>query len=326
MRWTPDCEQAALVARAQLLARVRTFFAERDVLEVETPLLGAGASTDPMLASLHTEVLLGADRQRLYLQTSPEFFMKRLLCAGSGDIYQICKAFRDRETGSLHNPEFTILEWYRVGYDHHALMDEVAELITAVLGPGETERVSYRSLFQQHVGIDPLAAADSDVVRSARQLTRLAPDTSLERDEALELLLAEVIQPKLAGRRVFIHDFPASQAALARLSTTEPVVAERFELYVAGIELANGFHELGSSEEQRARFQAELLDRERRGLPWVPMDEQLLAALQSGLPPCAGVALGIDRLLLASMGEAHIDQVIAFAAGLDESEGHNTRG
>lgn len=292
------------------MATVRRFFSDRGLLEVETPLLCASTIPEPAIESLHTHY--GRPARRLFLQTSPEFAMKRLLAAGSGPIYQICKAFRDGEAGHRHNPEFTLLEWYRPGWDHHRLMDEVSELITAVLGLAAAERITYGALFERHLQIDPHTASLHELQRTAAR-TNLGELPDLDRDGLLNLLIATAIEPKLGvSRPTFVHDFPANQAALARVRPGSPPLAERFELFVAGLELANGFHELTDPSEQRRRFEAERQRRQAAGQEDVEPDELLLAALAHGLPPCAGVALGIDRLVMLASGADDIRQVLTF--------------
>lgn len=297
--------------RARLLQEIRRFFAERGVLEVDTPLLSRGTVLDPHIESLVTHCGARADHA-LYLQTSPEFAMKRLLAAGSGPIYQVCKAFRDGEAGRWHNTEFTLLEWYRPGFDHHHLMDEMDELMGTLLGTSLALRMTYREAFAGQLGVDPFAATAAELLGLARTMG-LSGGTDLERDACLDFLFSLGVQPCLADRgAVLIHDFPASQAALARIRAGVPPVAERFELFVGGVELANGYHELASAGEQRSRFEAELARRRARGLAQPPVDERLLAALAHGLPDCAGVALGVDRLVMVAAGAGHIDEVIAF--------------
>ncbi len=312
--WRPSAPLDNLRRRADIVATVRAFFAERDVLEVETPCLSRATVTDLHLASLR----LGGDvaTQRLrggFLQTSPEFHMKRLLAAGSGPIFQIARAFRDGESGRMHNPEFTMLEWYRPGWDHHRLMHEVGELLSTVLGVGPAERVRYRDVFAHHTGLDPLFAPDDDLERCAADHGMPPPDGGLSRDDRLQLVMSAAVEPSLGrARPTLVYDYPASQAALARIRPDDPPVAERFEAYVDGVELANGYHELVDAEEQRRRFETDLAARRARGLPEVPLDEHLLAALEHGLPACAGVALGLDRLVMVACGAGSIDQVIAF--------------
>ena len=319
--WRPSADFATLRLRAELLARIRAFFAAHGVLEVETPMLSAAAITEPNLASFSTAYAGPGTRygQTLYLHTSPEFPMKRLLAAGSGCIYQIARVFRDGEAGRRHNPEFTLLEWYRVGFDHHRLMDEVAELVTELLtgqlALAEPERLSYQELFQRHLDLNPHQASVAELAACAE--TRCVPiPPGMPMDDAdpwLDLLLTHGIEPKLGrGRLTFVYDYPASQAALARLRPGESLVGERFELYLNGVELANGFHELGDAGEQRRRFEAENAARRALGLPVMPMDENLLAALEAGLPDCAGVALGFDRLAMLAAGKTALAEVLAF--------------
>nr|WP_242519061.1 EF-P lysine aminoacylase EpmA [Thiorhodovibrio litoralis] len=291
-----------------MLAEIRAFFAAREVLEVETPLLSQAATTDPALASMRV------GENGAWLQTSPEFPMKRLLAAGSGPIYQICRVFRDGERGRFHHPEFTLLEWYRPGWTLTELMQEVADLVRVLLQRPElpVEFVRYRELFQQALGLDPWQCTSADL-QSAAGARGLGDGLELDTDAWLDLLLTHCLEPDL-GRDglTFLHAYPPSQAALARLSSDDPPHAERFELYWQGLELANGFQELTDANEQRQRFDADQSERAALGLPLVPLDEHLLAALQAGLPDSAGVALGLDRLLMLHCGAEHIDQVFAF--------------
>ena len=312
--FAPSATPATLRARAALVASCRRFFAARGVLEVETPALASATVTDLHLASLETR--LRGRAQAYYLQTSPEYAMKRLLAAGSGDIYQICKVFRDGETGPHHNPEFTMLEWYRTGFDHLRLMDEVEALLGELLGPrlsAGAERLSYREAFRRMIGVDPDSAPTGALVALAAE--RLgATGLGADRDACLDLLLAALVAPALGrGRITFVHDYPASQAALARLLPGDPPVAARFEAYVEGIELCNGFHELADAPEQRRRFEADLRARRARGLPLPQPDERLLAALAAGLPDCAGVALGLDRVVMLATGCDTLGEVLSFA-------------
>jgi lysyl-tRNA synthetase class 2 len=302
-----------LVARARLLERCRHFFAERGVLEVETPVLAQATVTDLHLASLETR--LAQRPAPYYLQTSPEYAMKRLLAAGSGDIYQLCKVFRDGEMGRHHNPEFTMLEWYRLGFDHRELMDEVEALLGSLLGPlllAPAERLTYREAFGRVLSLDPLRAPLPELAALAGE--RLgATGLDGDRDGLLDLLMGALVGPELgAGRITFVHEYPASQAALARCLPGDPPVAARFEAYVGGLELCNGFHELADAGEQRRRFEADRAARRARGLPVPPVDERLLAALSAGLPDCAGVALGLDRVLMLATGHATLAAVLAF--------------
>ena len=304
--------RARLQARAQLLQRCRQFFADRNVLEVDTPLLSPSAVTDVHLASLATEV---AGHGRYYLQTSPEYPMKRLLSLGVGDCYQICKVFRDEESGRHHHPEFTMLEWYRVGFDQHRLMDEVEQLLGQLIGgtyAAPAERWSYRAVFEHYLSINP-HSCPLGTLRSLAEDRAQARLVDADRDTLLELLMGVVIGPALGhGRLTFIHDFPASQAALARLLPGDPPVAARFEAYARGLELCHGFHELADANEQRRRFEADLAARRGHGLPTVPIDERFLATLADGLPDCAGVAVGLDRVLMVASGASSIADVLAF--------------
>lgn len=314
--WQPTADMAVLKQRAALMSQIRAFFAQRGVWEVETPCLSQAAVTDVHLHNFETGFVGPGAAQGipLYLMTSPEYHMKRLLCAGSGSIYQLCRSFRNEEAGRFHNPEFTMLEWYRVGFDHHALMDEMADLLQAVLGCGQPERLTYADAFEGALGADPLTASLADLRALCHQhgmgdLAELEED----RDTLLQLLFATVVEPRI-GQEVpaMVYHFPASQAALARIDEADPRVARRFEVYFRGVELANGFHELADAEEQRARFLADNAQRRQLGLPERPIDEHLIAALAAGLPDCAGVALGIDRLVMLALGADAIKDVIPF--------------
>ena len=312
--WRPTASLDALKSRAAMLAAARQFFAERGVLEVETPVLSAAAVSDPQIESLATRV--AGIAAPLYLCTSPEHAMKRLLAAGSGDIYQICKVFRDAERGRWHNPEFTLLEWYRLGFDDVALMSEVEALIRALLAPHRklqpAERLSYSAALQRHAGVDSQHAGERDLTEAARS-HGIVCQADLDRDAKLDLLMALVVGPRLGIERpCFICDYPASQAALARLKPGPPPVAARFELYLDGVELANGFHELRQSGEQRDRFAQDLKLRHARGQLQPPLDERLLAALAAGLPDCAGVALGVDRLAAIALAAPRLADAMAF--------------
>ena len=312
--WRPTASLGALKSRAAMLAAAREFFAERGVLEVETPVLSAAAVSDPQIESLSTRVAgLAAP---LHLCTSPEYAMKRLLAAGSGDIYQICRVFRDGERGRWHNPEFTLLEWYRLGFDDAALMSEVEALIGGLLAPHRklepAERLSYSAALQRHAGVDAQQASERDLTEAARS-HGIVCQADLDRDAKLDLLMGLVVGPRLGTERpCFVCDYPASQAALARLKPGSPPVAARFELYLDGVELANGFHELAASVEQRARFVQDLRLRRARGQAQPPLDERLLAALAAGLPDCAGVALGFDRLVAIAAAAPQLADAMAF--------------
>jgi lysyl-tRNA synthetase class 2 len=312
--WRPTATLSALRRRAELLASAREFFRRRGVLEVETPILSAVAVSDPQIDSLATAV---AGRPGpFYLSTSPEYPMKRLLAAGSGDIYQISRVFRDGEHGRWHNPEFTMLEWYRLGFDDAALMSEVETLVGALLAPGRllapAERLTYAEALRRHAGVDAFDAGDADLDRAALA-HGVECHADLDRDGKLDLLMGLVVGPRLGcDRPCFLCDYPASQAALARLKPGTPAVAARFEFYLDGIELANGFHELADAREQRTRFERDLETRRLRNRSRPPMDARFLAALESGLPDCAGVALGFDRLVGIALGVPELAQAMAF--------------
>lgn len=285
---------------------IRQFFEARAVLEVETPVLSQHATVDRHIESFHTT-------QGAWLQTSPEFAMKRLLCAGSGAIWQLCKVFRREEAGRHHNPEFSLLEWYQPGYDHHRLMDEVEQLLRhcGVTATEPFQRISYRAAFEQYVGFDPLRASCEEMSAVAARFSPPPPAGLGEvRDAWLDHFYGSVVSPLLGLQQpCFVYDFPASQAALSRVRGE---VAERFELIWHGVELANGFHELADADEQARRFAAELAARaeQRKILP--PADAYLIAALHEGLPDCAGVALGVDRLLMLLLDQPELAATLAF--------------
>ena len=301
-----------LRARAALLARIRAFFASRDILEVETPLLGGAGITDPSIEPLVVERGSSLKRPR-YLQTSPEYAMKRLLACHGLPIFQLARAFRDGEAGARHNPEFTLLEWYRPGFDHHALMAEVAEQVCHCIGDRPQHSYSYRQLFLDLLALDPFTATIAELEAVARSHIDTGTITG-DRDLWLDLLMSHVVEPKLADRGLcFVYDYPASQAALARIAHRDGVeVGHRFELYVDGMELANGYFELLDADEQRRRFERDNARRREYALPGRLLDERLLAALEHGLPECSGVALGVDRLLMLATGNADIRKVLAF--------------
>ncbi len=307
-----------LLARATLLAEIRAFFNSAGVVEVDTPTLSAFINTDPALQSFSTRYTgPGAGNgQKCYLHTSPEFPMKRLLAAGSGAIYQICKVFRDGEKGRLHNPEFTLLEWYRPGFKLPQLMDEVEQLVMMVLPETHgSERISYAALFQRELALDPHSASLVEL-RGCAVEQGIAGAESLqmeERDGWLDLLLTHCIEPRLGRKGIsFVYDYPASQASLAKLRHADPIVAERFELYSEGLELANGFFELTDADEQQRRFERDQARRATAECEDAPMDKLLLQALEAGMPDCSGVALGVDRLLMRITGASHINEVVAF--------------
>jgi elongation factor P--(R)-beta-lysine ligase len=315
MSWRPTATHAALRMRAQMLDAARGFFKHRGVLEVETPALSGAAVSDPQIESLATQI--AGMRGMAYLCPSPEYAMKRLLASGSGDIYQICKVFRDAERGRWHNPEFTMIEWYRIGFDDTALMDEVEMLIGQLLAPmralAPAEHLSYAAALQRHAGVDAFSSSDAELIEAAAR-HGVACAAPLDRDAQLDLLMGLIVGPRLGRENpCFVCDYPASQAALARLKPGEPRVAARFELYLDGLELANGFHELVQPQEQRGRFIQDLALRRARGQAEPPLDENLLAALEQGMPDCAGVALGFDRLVAIALGATQLADAMSFS-------------
>jgi lysyl-tRNA synthetase class 2 len=285
----------------------------RDVLEVETPALVNAPVSDVNLGSVRVD-MPGHPAPR-WLHTSPEYAMKRLLAAGSGDIFQICRVYRGAERGRQHNPEFTMLEWYRLGFSLEDLMSEVAALVSELLTTTlPVEFLSYRDALHRHANLDPFDSDDAALQHAAQALgLDGAKARAAGRDELLDLIVGAKVGPALgADSLTFLHRYPASQAALARLDPDDARVALRFELYHRGVELANGYHELSSGAEQRSRFGADLRIRAARGLPATTIDANLLAALDAGLPDCAGVALGFDRVLMLACGVSTIDEVLAF--------------
>ena len=314
-----DPEPAVLEAvrlRARLYSLIRQFFAERGVLEVETPVMSAAGNTDPNIESFSTHFSghVAAGARERWLRTSSEFAQKRLLAAGIGDCYELGRVFRNGEAGRRHNPEFTMLEWYRVGWNHRQLIDETIAFVQTALATcgmaAEVCQSTYRELFVGAIGLDPMTASEQDL-RNALDGLRVS-DEGLGRDDRLDLLLTHRIQPAFpAGRITIVYDYPASQCALAKIRADDPPVAERFELYVGQHELANGYHELTDAAEQRARFERDNVRRRSRGLREMPLDENLLRAIE-GLPDCAGVALGIERLLMAMTGSEDIRNLLAF--------------
>lgn len=312
--WRPTARHSTLQQRARMLRAARDYFAATRTLEVDTPTLSRAAVSDVHLASIAAQVC----GQPRYLHTSPEYAMKRLLAAGSGDIYQIARVYRDGESGRHHNPEFTLIEWYRTGFDHHQLMDDVEELLGCLMPArcvDRGERLTYQEAVQLHAHVDALNDPDSMLLASLQQAGIDVPvELAQDRDGLLDLIMAVLVGPKLGQQRLtFVYDYPASQAALAQIRGP---VASRFELYLDGIELANGFHELANTDEQRARFERDLQQRQQRGLSSAPIDENFLAALQHGLPACAGVALGFDRVVMCAVGADHINAVLAFPHAL----------
>ncbi|WP_455223360.1 elongation factor P--(R)-beta-lysine ligase [Kaarinaea lacus] len=316
--WPPNASFEILRLRASVYATIREFFGERSVWEVDTPSLSLATTTDPNIRSFETHFLGSGEvgPQRMYLITSPEFHMKRLLSAGSGSIYQICHVFRQSELGSQHNPEFTMLEWYRVGMHYHELMNEVAELVSLLLEyeQQDSEYLTYQEAFLRYAQIDPLAASLEELRQQAQHAgLTLPPSEREDKDLYLDYLMSTQVQPQLGkGHLTFIYEYPASQCALARIASDNSQVSERFELFIEGIELANGFHELADGEQQLQRFQTELDRRAKMGIESTAIDQHLIAALGAGLPDCSGVALGLDRLIQFMSSKKTLNDILAF--------------
>ncbi|GFO73141.1 elongation factor P--(R)-beta-lysine ligase [Bathymodiolus japonicus methanotrophic gill symbiont] len=316
--WQPACSIEIIQLRAKLLHVIRQYFYAENVLEVETPILCHAIGTDPHLDFFATSQLSGK-QQALYLQTSPEFAMKRLLAAQTGSIYQIIRAFRNGESGRLHNPEFSMLEWYRVGYDLAQLMDDVELLLDRLLPADRfaepAERISYQQVFQQYTGLDALQFDRGIYSHSAKRLGFSEAINICTDDHAtwLDFLFSHCVQQHLGETGVcMVYDYPACLPSLARLNTGKPLTVARVEVFIDGIELANGYHELADVKQQESRFDQEIALREKNGAIAVSKDLHFLAALQSGLPDCSGIAMGIDRLLMVISQKNHIDEVLAF--------------
>ena len=314
--WQPSASIANLLKRATILTEIRRFFADRGVLEVETPAMSQATVTDIHLVPFETRFVGpgAAEGKTLYLMTSPEYHMKRLLAAGSGPIYQMGRSFRNEEAGIHHNPEFTMLEWYRPRYDMYRLMNEVDDLLQHVLDCNSAETLSYQQAFTRHLNVDPLSADKAELREAAAKLdlSNIA-DTEEDRDTLLQLLFTMGVEPHIGrDKPAFVYHFPATQASLAEISTEDHRVAERFEVYYKGIELANGFRELTDGREQRQRFEQDNRKRAARGLPQHPIDNNLLDALEHGMPECSGVALGVDRLIMIALGATSLSDVLAF--------------
>lgn len=310
--WRPSASTAKLKARAQLLAQIRQFFSERGVLEVETPLLCSSTATDVHIQSWQAANKWGPSQQTLYLQTSPEFAMKRLLADGSGPIFQICKSFRYEETSKQHSPEFTMLEWYRLDFVLENLMDEVEQFLRVFIVDEKIPRYTYRDIFLEHLNLNPHSASLEELREVTAKCIDLSAD-GLNRTDYLQLLLSHVIEPKITGNWM-LYDYPVEQAALAKVQSDDSGtdVAKRFEVFCEGMEIANGYFELTDDAEQLKRFEFDRATRKEKNLECYPVDSNLLQALKSGLPSCSGVALGVDRLLMLITSAHHIDDVLSF--------------
>lgn len=313
--WQPTAPIKNLLTRAKIIAEIRRFFTDRGLLEVETPVLSEFGVTDVHLSTFKTEFIAPFHRQSkpLWLITSPEYHMKRLLAAGSGAIFQICRVFRNEEAGPRHNPEFTMLEWYRPHFDMYRLINEVDDLLQQILDCEPAESLSYQFAFQQYVGLDPLSAAKTELIAKAKEQHFVGAENE-DRDTLLQFLFSTLVEPEIGKTRpVAVYHFPAAQAALAQISSEDHRVAERFEFYYKGLELANGFNELTDVKEQFSRFEQDNRQREKMGLPQQAIDRRLLGALQAGIPNCAGVALGVDRLMMIALNAERIEEIMAFS-------------
>ena len=310
--WRPGASRYAVEARAHLLSTIRAFMAERRVLEVETPILATAGNSDPNIQSMTTDCV-----NKRFLRTSPEYAMKRLLAAGHRDIYELGRVFRAGEQGQHHNPEFTLLEWYRTGLPYLELASEVLDLVrfcgTGAYDDWPTHWVSYRDVFRQSIGLDPVQCSESELSNCAAE--RGLRSGPLDQLQWLDLLFAEVVQPGLPGETLtVVYDFLPEQAALARIRPDNDPAAERFEVFLGQMELANGYQELTDADEQLRRFEREVRLRKLRGEETSPIDIRLIHALRQGLPECSGVALGVDRLLMSILKLERIDAVLAFDA------------
>ncbi len=313
-QWQPTASVETLFARAKIMRSIRRFFTDRGVLEVETPVLSEFGVTDVHLSTFSTEFIApqAGQSKTLWLNTSPEYHMKRLLAAGTGAIFQLCHVFRNEEAGSRHNPEFTMLEWYRPHFDMYRLINEVDDLLQQILDCEPTEIMSYQFAFQEFVGVDPLSVERPILVELARKYNFMC-DLDEDRDTLLQFLFSTVVEPKIGRERpIAVYHFPATQAALAQISSEDHRVAERFEFYYKGLELANGFHELTDHREQLRRFEQDNVQRAKLGLPQREIDRRLLGALQAGVPNTSGVALGVDRLMMIALDKKRIEEVMAF--------------
>ncbi|UEA17083.1 elongation factor P--(R)-beta-lysine ligase [Pasteurella canis] len=312
--WQPTASIKNLLARAKIIAEIRRFFTDRGLLEVETPILSEFGVTDVHLSTFDTEFNspFAEQSKKLWLSTSPEYHMKRLLAAGSGPIFQLCHVFRNEESGRHHNPEFTMLEWYRPHFDMYRLINEVDDLLQQILDCPPTESLSYQFVFQEYVGLDPLSVDREELIAKAKEYNLLSAAEE-DRDTLLQFLFSTIVEPNIGKEHpIAVYHFPATQAALAQISSEDHRVAERFEFYYQGLELANGFHELTDVNEQLRRFEQDNVQRQKIGLPQRAIDKRLLAALQAGVPNCSGVALGVDRLLMIALQAQTIKDVIAF--------------
>ncbi len=317
--WQPTCAIDILRLRAQVFNSIRDFFSARAVLEVETPLLGHACGTDPQLDFFTTDYIAHPQRDKLFLQTSPEFAMKRLLAAGSGSIYQICKAFRNGESGRFHNPEFTMLEWYRVGFTLTELMDEISELIETLsqgyLSLDATQRFTYQDVFQRYTGLNSLTFSyvDYSTFALANGQSEALAICGYEHGLWLDFIFSHYIQSHLGENAVcMVYGYPVCQSSLARINPLNPLITDRIEVFINGIELGNGYYELTDAREQNKRFDEEIAVRLQNNRPGTVKDKHLIAAMEHGLPECSGMAIGLDRLIMALTGSLSINDVLGF--------------
>lgn len=311
--WQPSASLDIIRQRAEYYKTIRRFMEERDIMEVQTPIFSNSGNTDPNLSSFNTQFHSPDDKNPItfYLNTSPEFAMKRLLAAGSGSIYQICKVFRDYEAGIHHQPEFTMLEWYRIGYDHHQLMDDLSDLLSR-FGFYSVERMLYSDVFESCTGVHPHLADSKTLLEKAKNYG--LETNAVDRGLLLDFIFTQSIAPALTGdKAVILFDFPACQASLAKIRNDEYPVAERFELFIDGVEIANGFHELCDAKEQMSRFEEDNRKRKIKGQNEMPIDKRLVNSLEHGLPECAGIAVGLDRLFMKMKGRNSIEEVVTFS-------------
>ncbi len=321
MSWQPTLTWKDAQKRAEIIRKIRQFFVDRNVLEVETPALSQGTVTDVHLDAFncHYDFFRDSSNQQsknLYLQTSPEFHMKRLLAAGYDSIFQIAKAYRHEEFGQHHNPEFTLLEWYRLGFDHFQLMDEVSQLLKLVLGCTQTVSITYQNIFIKEVGLDPLIASREELLAIINRYNKIESWLIKEKnnDILLQFIFSEIIEPVIDKNiPCFVYNFPKSQASLAKICSEDNRVSQRFECYYQGLELANGFNELTDSKQQLLRFQEDNKQRKVLGNIEKPIEHYFISALEHGLPRCSGVALGIDRLVMIALNKKEIKEVISFS-------------
>ncbi|WP_231844667.1 elongation factor P--(R)-beta-lysine ligase [Candidatus Ishikawella capsulata] len=314
--WKPSASTRNLQKRANIISLIRNFFADRNVLEVETPYMSRYTITDINLVPFQTYFTTSDKLQKvnLWMITSPEYHMKRLLASGIGSIYQICHSFRNQELGSNHNPEFTILEWYRPGYDMYLMINEVSQLFKKILMCKSTESLSYEEAFLMYLNINPFEANKNQLLNIAKNFnaTELI-DADCSYDTLLQILFMLGIEPQIGQKKpVFIYHFPSGQAGLAKISKSNPLVSERFEAYYKGVELANGFCELTDATEQKKRFEQDNIYRKLHNMPQYLLDNYLLQALSHGMPDCTGVAIGIDRLIMVALQANTLSEVIAF--------------